>query len=81
MSQSILSIFNQARCTNMLMLEIMRDVPITFDSTYRRTFYPSRAILCNNYEEKYIWKITGTWANNKFDTIVMGANAARVEII
>jgi hypothetical protein len=68
MNQYILSTFNMARCNNILLFEIMRDIPITFDSKYYRKFYPRRAILCDNDEKKQIWKITGSWGNNKFDT-------------
>ena len=72
MARSILSEFNYKRCTNPVILEIIRDVPIAFNVN-SMTFCPHRAILCDNDEKQEIWKIKGIWNNNKIDTIIMGS--------
>ena len=70
---SILSDFNKKRCTNPLILKILRNVSINFDSGYYMSFYSHCAILCNNDENQQIWKIKGIWNTKKIDTIIMGS--------
>ena len=70
---SILSDFNKKRCTNPVILQIIRNVAIHFDSARGLSFYPHRAILCNNDENQQIWKIKGIWNSKKIDTIIMGS--------
>jgi hypothetical protein len=73
MTKCILSEFNYNRCTNPVMLEIMRDIPIVVEGLISDVFYPHRAILCDGDRKKQTWKIKGIWDNKKTDTVIMGS--------
>jgi hypothetical protein len=72
MTQPLLSTFNTKRCTNPVLLEIVRDDPIVVEGLLFNIFYPHRAILCDNDEKQQVWKIKGVWDSKKTDTVIMG---------